>query len=59
MANIKIGKKGNLGIELAGEGRSLLGIATEMGECGGCGGDVFVLRVGFLFGEIYYAHHEH
>lgn len=56
---MQIGKSFGIGANLACSDNILLGIHAETGECSGCGGDVHILKIGLLFGEIYFTHHAH
>lgn len=56
---MKVNKNISIGANIAEIDCSLLGISIDVAECTGCGGNVLLLRFGFLFGEIYVTHHKH
>ena len=56
---MKINKNVSIGANVSEIDRALLGVSIESAECSGCGGNVFLLRFGFLFGEVYFTHHKH
>ncbi len=56
---MKINKNLSIHASLMDVDDALLGIAMQTGECSGCGQNVYVLRFGLLFGEIYISQHAH